>query len=505
MTDPHFSSFQIDTSARRLMVDGTQVKLGARAFDVLAYLQAHSGRVVTKAEMLEAVWSDLNVEEGNLTVQISALRKVLGNRAIATVPGVGYKLAQVGTAPAPATETLPLPDKPSIAILPFANLTGDTDKGYLVDGIVSDLIVALSRIPSFFVIAASSSFALKGQSVDLADVGRRFGVRYILEGGIQQAGDRLRINTQLVEAETGHTIWSERFTGAMAEIFELQDQVTEKVAAALEPNVMLAESRLAAAKPTKDLQAYDLCLQAMPRVYRMADRESFDTSTALLERALALDPNYAEAKALFCRAHMMACAARFISFPEARAVVPIAEALIADPGSDAVTLGLAGHYLAYLDHQFQRGIVAVDRAIALNPNSSMNQIHAGWVHSYLGNGETSLAHFQRGLRLNPLDPRNPQIRSGSGMALIAMDRIEEALEELEAAHAAAPSWATSFNGLIICYSALGRMEEACKFRDMLLAAAPETTISGYLRDTPHQNPVHLGYMERAYRAVGMPE
>lgn len=505
MNDPQLRSFQLDPSSRRLIVEGEEAKLGARAFDVLSYLHGKFGRVVTKAELLEHVWADLNVEEGNLTVQISTLRKVLGNRAIATVPGVGYKLAQEGAAPNPATEPLPLPDKPSIAILPFANLTGDADKGYLVDGIVSDLIVALSRIPTFFVIAATSSFTLRGQSVVLADVGRSLGVRYILDGGIQQAGDRLRINTQLIEAETGRTIWSERFDGTMADIFELQDQVTEQVAAALEPNVMFAESRLASAKPTRYLDAYDLCLRALPRVYRMADRPSFDTSTALIEQALALDPDYAEAKSLYCRAHMMACAARFIGFEQARSILPMAEALMSDPGSDATALGLAGHCLAYLDHQFQRGIVAVSRAIALNPNASMNLIHAGWVHSYVGDCDTSLECFRRSIRLNPIDPRNPQVRSGSGMALIAGGRIEDALVELEAAHAAAPSWATSYNGLIICYTELGRMEEARRFRDLLLAAAPETTISGYLRDTPHRHPKHLDALEAAYRAVGIPE
>lgn len=505
MDDHPISVFKLDKIARRLAVGGEEVKIGARAFDVLDYLHANSERVVTKAELLEGVWADLNVEEGNLTVQISALRKVLGNRAIATVPGVGYKLALSAEAPAPQPGALPLPDKPSLAVLPFANLTGDPAKGYLVDGIVSDLIVTLSRIPSFFVIAASSTFALKGQSVDLADVGKRLGVRYILEGGIQQAGDRLRINTHLVEARTGHTIWSERFSGAKEDIFELQDEVTEHVAAALEPSVAFAESRRADAKPTTDLDAYDLCLRATPRVYRMADRESFESGTALIERALALDPDYTEAKSLLCRAHVMACAARFIGFPQARTIVPLAEALLAAPNTDAATLALAGHVIAYLDHQFQRGVAAVNRAVALNPNSSMNLIHSGWVHSYVGDGETSLAHFQRSIRLNPIDPRNPQIRSGTGFALIVAERLEEALVELEAAHAAAPFWATSFNGLIICYTALGRMAEAEKFRDLLLASAPDTTISGYLRDTPHQNPVHQAHLKRAYRAVGIPE
>ena len=151
---------------------------------MLTYLDAHSGRVVTKAELLEHVWADLNVEESNLTVQIATLRKLIGARAIATVPGVGYQLTLVATPPADPAKALPLPDKPSLAVLPFANLTGDAGKDYLVDGIVADLIGALSRIPVFFVIAASSTFTLKGRSVDLAEVGRQLGVRYVLDGAL---------------------------------------------------------------------------------------------------------------------------------------------------------------------------------------------------------------------------------------------------------------------------------------------------------------------------------
>ncbi|MBF9030955.1 hypothetical protein HKCCE3408_11170 [Rhodobacterales bacterium HKCCE3408] len=505
MTDLTAQSYRLDRAARLLSVAGKEVKLGARAFDVLDYLDANSGRVVTKAELLEGVWANLNVEEGNLTVQISALRKVLGNRAIATVPGVGYKLTLAADAPVTPNESLPLPEKPSLAVLPFANLTGDPDKTYLVDGIVSDMIGALSLIPSIFVISASSTFTLKGQSVDLADIGKRLGVRYILEGGIQQAGDRLRINTQLVEAETGHTIWSSRFSGALADVFDLQDEVTEQVAAAIEPNVIFAESRRASAKPTTELDAYDLCLRAAPRLYRMADRESFDTGLALLERALEIDPDYIEARSLKCRAHMMACASRFIGFPEARTILPLADALLSTPDADASTLAMAGHTVAYLGHAFDRGQAAISRALAMNPNSSMNLIHSGWVHSYLGHAEVSLAHFGRSMRLNPIDPRNPQIRSGIGMALIADDRIEEALVEFEAAYAAAPEWATSYNGLIICLTAVGRMDDARRFRDLLLASAPDTTVSGYLRDSPHRTPVHRDHIERAYRAVGIPE
>lgn len=499
------NGFTIDESSRQLTVDGQPVKVGARAFDVLVFLDENRNRVVSKQDLLEHVWGNLTVEEGNLTVQISALRKVLGQRAISTVPGVGYRLSLTATAKKSAIDQLPLPEKPSLVVLPFANLTGDPSIDYLVDGVVTELISALSRIPAFFVIAASSSFALKGKTVDLSEVGQQLGVRYILEGGIQQAAGQLRVNTHLVEADTGHSIWSERFTGAMTDIFDLQDAMTERVAAALEPNVIFAEARLAASRPTRDLDAYTLCLKAAPRIYRMAEPQSFETAMDLLGQALEHDPSSVEAKTLICRAHMMACAARFITFAQARTVLSIAEELLVMPDIDATSLALAGHYVAYIGHQFQRGLEATQRAVSLNPNSSMSLVHAAWVHSYLGHGQEANTLVQRAIRLNPIDPRSPQIRSGLGMALLAEERFEEALVELKTAYAAAPAWATSYNGLIICYTALGRMDDARKFRDLLLASAPDTTISGHLKETPHQNAVHLAQLERAYRAVEIPE
>lgn len=173
MIDAVHSTFEILPDLRRLKINGLERVIGARAFDVLAYLHANSGRVVTKAELLEHVWADLNVEESNLTVQIAALRKLIGARTIATVPGVGYQLTLSANPPSEPPHALPLPDKPSLAVLPFANLTGDTGRDYLVDGIVSELTSVLSRIPAIFVISAASTFALRGRSVDLSDVGCR--------------------------------------------------------------------------------------------------------------------------------------------------------------------------------------------------------------------------------------------------------------------------------------------------------------------------------------------
>ena len=505
MTREAAPSVVILAAERAVQIDGETRQIGARAFDVLAYLDAHSGRVVTKAELLEHVWADLNVEESNLTVQIAALRKLIGARAIATVPGVGYQLTLSATAPAEQPKALPLPDKPSLAVLPFANLAGDAGKDYLVDGIVADLIAALSRIPVFFVIAASSTFTLKGRSVDLAEVGQQLGVRYVLEGSIQQASDRLRINTQLVEAATGHMIWSNRFSGTLAEIFELQDAVTEQVAAAIEPNVILAESRRASAKPTTDLSAYDLCLQALPKVHRLTDFESFVAARALLERALALDPGYSHAKALVCRLTVAARSERWLSMEEAVRCLPLAEDVVTDHRNDAMALAFVGIAIAFLGKQQQRGVHILQQAYGLNPNSSHVLYASGWVHSYVGDEITAVDHFNRSLRINPLDPMVGQIRSGLGGALLALGRTAEGVATLEKALVEAPEYTASWMGLAIGYFELGRVEEARQFGQKLLQREPGMTIARTMQASPYTTPVMRRIIKRGLRGAGIPE
>lgn len=490
---------------RAVQIDGETRQIGARAFDVLAHLHANAGRVVTKAELLEAVWADLNVEESNLTVQIAALRKLIGARAIATVPGVGYQLTLSLRPPAEPIKTLSLPDKPSLAVLPFANLTGAADKDYLVDGIVVDLIAALSRIPVFFVIAASSTFTLKGQRVDLAEVGQRLGVRYILEGSIQSAGDRLRISTQLVEAETGHMIWSNRIAGRLDEIFDLQDAVTEQVAAAIEPSVILAESRRAQDKPTTELSAYDLCLQAMPRADRLPDFDSFVAARTLLEQALELDPGYVRAKGLICRLCLVARSERWLNLEDAAACLPLAEDVAANPAKDAIALAFAGFAIAFLGRDQRRGLLIVRQAYALNPNSCHVLNALGWVHGYLGENDSAIDHFSRSIRINPLDPIVGQTRGGLGAVLLDAGRYEEAVAAAEQAVAEAPDYGANRMGLAFAYWEVGRIDEARHVGQVLLAREPGITIAGALRDTPFRVPNHLRRLEKFLRGIGVPE
>ncbi|GAB5448779.1 winged helix-turn-helix domain-containing tetratricopeptide repeat protein [Gymnodinialimonas sp.] len=504
MTD--IPPFEVRASQRDVLVAGQPVPLGARAFDVLAYLAAHRGRVVSKKELLDAVWGGLVVEEGNLSVQISALRKVLGARAISTVPGVGYQLATDDAPDVPAVRPAPpLPDRPSLAVLPFANMTGQDDTDYLVDGIVTDLIAVLTRVPGLFVIAATSSFKYKGRAVDLADVGRELGVRYVLEGSIQQAGKTLRITPQLVEAASGHAIWSERFVGTIDDVFELQDTITEHVAAAIEPTLRAAEAVRSRDKPPQDLLAYDLCLRAEPITRMTAKPEDFRRAFALLDEAVALDPDYALARAMRCWAYTAAAGGRFIAVRDCGVAVRDARALLTSETKDPLVLTYAGHSLAYLDRGAEEGLVALRRAKALNPNSVTVLASSGWLHAYIGQFDTALADIERALRLNPLDPNTGFVRSALGPILLGLGRVEEAIAMSELAFNEGPSYGSTIVNLIMAYFRAGRMDESQAMAHRLLAIKPDLTVSETVSVSPFKHEPHLKLMGDALRACGVPE
>ena len=299
-----FGPFRLDRHGRRLRRGGVAISVGGRALDVLAVLASADGEVVTKETLLEQVWPGLTVEENNLQVQISHLRKALGDGWITNLPGRGYRLAMASA----GGISLPLPDgisdKPSIAVLPFTNMSGDPEQKYFADGVVEDIITALSRVGWLFVIARNSSFSYKGKSPDIRIVGRELGVRYVLEGSIRRAGGRVRIGCQLIEAATGGHVWAERFDGEMADIFDLQDRISESVVGALQPNLQQAEIVRAVAKPTASLDAYDLYLRALQHFYAFT-RQGTEIASDLLGRALALDLTYPRAKALLGWVHVI--------------------------------------------------------------------------------------------------------------------------------------------------------------------------------------------------------
>lgn len=496
--------FILRPDTRDVLIDGRPVVLGARAFDVLVQLHAHRDRVMSKAELLEHVWGGLAVEEGNLSVQISALRKAIGPKAIATVPGVGYKLA-IGAGPAPATDGPALPDVPSLAVLPFANLTGQPGQDYLVDGITTELIGALTKISGLFTIAATSSFAYKGRSVHLPDVGRELGVRYVLEGSIQQAGAMLRISVQLVEAATARAIWSERFSGTMDEIFDLQDRLTESVAAAVEPTLRSAEAIRSREKPQSDLRAYDLCMQAGPLMRFTSKPDDLSRAIAILDEAVARDPDYAMARAMRVYAYTVAAGGRFLSTSDAAPVLPDAYALLDSGTSDALVLTYAAESIAFLDHGAEQALGAINKAKALNPNSVTVLGSSGWIHAYLGQFDAALIDIERALRLNPLDPNTGFVRSALGPILLGLGRVEEAVAMVERSYHEAPTYGSTLYILLHGYWLLGRLEDAKRMAAELLRINPKITVRTSLETTPFKYPPFLQLFRDAQRASGIPE
>ena len=508
-----FGRFEILFAQRQLLQDGQPVALGARAFDVLLLLVSQRGRVVSRGELMDAVWPGVVVEENNLSVQIGTLRRLLGPDAITTVAGRGYVftatvpdelkaavLPSVAEADAVVTPRALRPPlgMASLAVLPFANLSGDPQQDYFVDGVVDDITRALSRVRSFFVIARSSSFTYKGRPVDLAQVGRELGVRYIVEGSFRQAGTRLRLGVQLAEAASGRVVWSRQFEGLREDVFSLQDQITAQVAAAIEPSLLQADLELIRAMPAENLEAYELCLRALPRIHLPGSAHEARQNIAWLERAMQLDPGYRFAKALYCWGHVTASGCWVFSFEEAQPGLPVALELLTDHGDDPTVLAYAGHAVAYMGHRHDLGMRALERALALNPNSVPALCSSGWLHNYTDRPATAIAHFERAMRLNPMAPQHSYLLTGLGEALTAVGRLEEGLALLQEAMLESWGWNTTLLSLVDCLRRLGRWDEARAAATQLLKQVPDFSISSYRAMTPQ---IHSPMLERSLQVL----
>jgi TolB-like protein len=314
-----FEDYAFDTRRRELHRGSEAIAIAPQVFDLLDYLLRNRERVVSKDDLIKAVWEGRIVSDAALTTRMNFARSAIGDtgeaqRLIRTLPRKGFRFVgsvreehgssaaeTIGPPEYPPQRPLALPDKPSIAVLPFANLSSDSEQDYFADGIVDDITTALSRFKSLFVIARNSSFTFKGNAVDLKRVGRELGVRYVLEGSVRKAGKKVRITCQLIDATTGAHIWAERYDANLNDIFALQDEIAVNVVSAIQPKLLQAEIDLAAARRPDNFSAYDLYLRATPRYYTMT-REGIADALQLLARALEIDPRYSSAAslAIFC-------------------------------------------------------------------------------------------------------------------------------------------------------------------------------------------------------------
>ena len=397
-------------------------------------------------------------------------------------------------------------DRPSLVVLPFQNMSGDAEQEYFADGMVDDITSALSRIGWLLVMGRNTAFTYKGRGVDSRQVGRELGVRYVLEGSVRKAGGRVRITCQLIEAAGGHQIWTERFDGDLADIFDMQDRVTESVVGAIEPSLRVAEIARAAAKPTGSLDAYDLFLRALP-LHSARTRESLETAIGLLRQVLAIDPGYVRAKAwlgLFYSARVL----RGLAAPGDReAAIGLARDVVASGTDDPEALRYASDPLTLLAGDHPAALAALHRALRLHPNSAGVLNALGHVHCFANDPAPAIAYLERAIRLSPLDPLIGYALFGLGRAHLMLGHDDEAVSFLQRC---VPELRANDMGrrfLIQALTRVGRHAEARAEAAALLALWPDFS-SGRVWRVLHPNlynPAFVAEHLRALLAAGLPE
>jgi TolB-like protein/class 3 adenylate cyclase len=400
-------------------------------------------------------------------------------------------------AAASANPPLPLPDKPSIAVLPFQNMSGDPEQEYFADGMVEEIITALSRIRWLFVIARNSTFTYKGQAVDVKQVGRELGVRYVLEGSVRKGGNRVRITAQLIEAETGAHLWADRFDGSLADVFDLQDQVATSVAGVLEPALQASEIRRAAARPTNDLTAYDLYLRGRSDLGR-TDKEGAFAAVDLLGQAIERDPNYAFALAYLAVCQQFLHVNGWSKDPGTshREALRLAHRALRVAADDPDVLASAAYVLAYFGEEIDGAIELVDRALMLNPNYARGWDRSGWLRLWAGQPELAITHFETALRLSPHERRNTNLMA-VGVAHFFARRLEDARALLLRSLQQEPGWAPTYRFLAATYAHLGRLEEAREAVERLRAITPLVVPTAMHWRNPEDRELFLSGLRRA--------
>lgn len=524
-----FGPFRLDTEAEVLLRADKLVGVGRRGLAVLRGLLERPGEPVTKDCLISAAWSGLAVEEANLTVQIAALRRALaqapgGNAWIETLPRRGYRyvgpppkavngVASMVAAAAVSSSlysgppmTAPVTDKPSIAVLPFQNVTGDAGQDYFADGIVEEITTALSRFRHLFVVGRNSSFTYKGRTVGAEQIGREMGVRYLLEGSVRKSGDRIRIVARLIEAETARHLWADRFDGALKDIFALEDQITQSVVGSIAPTLQQAEIHRAQRKPTESLSAYDFYLRGLAR-FHLSTQASIAESLQLFRRATELDPDFAAAfgMAAWCYVRRKGCRWAIDPQQEIREATPFVRRALEIGRDDAVALCSSAYALAYVVGEMEQGEALLDQAIMVNPNLSWAFALCGWPKLWLGKLDAAMERQAQAMRLSPRDPQSFLMECATAMALFCSGRNDEASLWAAKAFHNQPSFMMSMAALAASDIALGRSEEATKNGALMLSLDPRLRLSDLARWLPFRNPDHAAVWREALRRAGLPD
>jgi TolB-like protein len=467
-----FGPFLLDVDRGTLAREGRAVPLSGRGLQLLQALLEVPGQVLAKTDLMEAAWPGAAVEESNLSVQIAALRKQLGPSPdggdwIATVPRVGYRF--VGAVyPCSAIAEHVAPERPSIAVLPFTNMSGDADQQYFGDAVANDIITALTRFRWFSVVARNSSFAFRDSSVDVREIARRLGARYVVEGSHRRVGHRIRITAQLIDANTGSHIWAERYERDVADIFVIQDEITDSIIGAIEPQLLKTESRLAdAAGDVEGKTAWNLVRRGVWQFHKV-ERESHLRARDLFRSAAALDPQLAEAHIWLARVSggiaLWGWTEELASVSQ-EGLTAAFTAIRLDEQNPYAHYGLA--ITSCSTGEFRQAMRAAMRAIDLSPGFALGHLVLGMATLYSGRAEEAKACLQHGLRLNWSDPHNFAWFDLLALAHLLTGRAEEALEAATEALHLRPDWQVTLETMALCCAAANRIEDARRYVDAL--------------------------------------
>jgi TolB-like protein/class 3 adenylate cyclase len=487
-----------------------QFRIGIDLGDVIYDENRIFGDGINVAARLEAI-----AEAGGICVSSKVYEEVrgktnfiyddIGERQLKNI-AQPVRVYHIRYGSAPVNPAPPLPDKPSIAVLPFQNMSGDPEQEYFVDGMAEDIITELSRMRWLFVIARNSSFTYKGRAVDLKQVGRELGVRYVLEGSVRKAANRVRITGQLIDTATGAHLWADRFDGALEDVFDLQDRVTTNVVGAIAPTLQRAEIERAKRKPTESLDAYDYFLRGMANVHQWTS-EANDEALRMFRKAIELDPEFASAFGMAAWCYTWRSINRWTTDRphETAETTRLARHAVDLGADDAVALCMGGYALAFVAHDLDDGAALIDRALTMNPNLAWAWHSSGWLRCFLGDPELAIKNLEHGMRLSPLDPFVFRAYAGLACAHLLAGRYEEAASWAEKARQRRPNLLVAIREAAASNALAGHLPKAHAAMALLRQQDPELRISNLTEWLPLRQAHHIATYQEGLRKAGLPE
>jgi TolB-like protein/cytochrome c-type biogenesis protein CcmH/NrfG len=507
-----FEAYALDTGTRELRRGTELIPLEPQVFDLLVFLIENRNRVVSKDDLIASVWRGRIVSESTLTSRINAARKAVGDSGesqnlIRTVARKGFRFVgslrdEQAAAPAEPRPAFALPERPSIAVLPFVNMSGDPEQEYFSDGISEDIITALSKLRWFLVIARNSSFIYKGKAVHLKQIAGDLGVGYVVEGSVRKAGDRVRITAQLNDVATGSHLWAERYDRNLADVFAVQDEITEAIVAAIEPQIYAAENFRAQRKPPDSLDAWDLVMRALSHYWRVTRQDNV-VAQALLEKAISIDPNYGQALGVLATSYVFTAHMGWMDMATAMAMAErSALAALRADSEDPWAHNALGHVYLFA-RRFDDSLAEFETALRLNPNFALAQGYYGLSLSYNGRWQEADEAARRALRLSPRDPFSAVYYGIAAYAQFIGRNYEEAIRLAREGIRQRSDFVGGHRVLTAAAAMAGQAELAKNALQELRRAQPNISLDWIAANMPIRRQAEREHYLEAFRRAGL--